>query len=171
MRYEPRMPGSVMAGVGQYSRHFVQPGLRTDARILGYLGRAISYEFSSAQEYLAQAALAQSRHETEFARGFVELANEEFSHVALLTERLVLQGALPAQSVLHSTTLSTGLGEALNICETQERELVELYTEAKIYCTNMGAEEDAALFAKLEEEEATQLQRIGQWRSHLPRGV
>jgi bacterioferritin len=159
------MPGSVMAGVGQYARHSALPESRTDVRILGYLGRAISLEFSSAQEYLAQAALAQSRQEIEPARGFVMLANEEFNHVALLTERLVLLGALPSQSVLKATTPSGQLSEALAVCEVRERELIALYAEAAAYCTNTGAGEDASLFTQLHEEELAQLQRLGQWRA------
>jgi len=171
MRYQPRMPGSVMAGVGQYARHGALPEARTDARILGYLGRAISFEFGAAQEYLAQAALAQARGETEPARGFVALANEEFNHVGLLTERLVLLGALPAQSVLKATTPSGSLSEALALCEAREQELIALYGEAAAYCTNTGAEEDARLFTQLHQEELAQLQRLGQWRSGAPAGA
>lgn len=164
MRYQSKMPGSVMAGVGQYSRHFVKDGSRTDTRILGYLGKAISHEFTSAQEYLAQAALARNRQETQNAKSFVELANEEFSHIALLTGWLALRGALPAQSILHSTTLSTGIAEALEICEGWEQELIALYDEAVVYCTNIDATEDANFFARLHEEELAQLQRLKDWR-------
>jgi bacterioferritin len=165
MRYQPRMPGSVMTGVGQYARHSALPERRTDTRILGYFGRAISLEFSSAQEYLAQAALAQARQEIEPAKGFVTLANEEFNHVALLTERLVFLGALPSQSVLKATTPAGSLSEALALCEAREKELIALYAEAVAYCTNTGAGDDASLFAQLHEEELAQLQRLGQWRA------
>jgi bacterioferritin len=151
------MPGSVMAGVGQYPRHSATPVAQTDSRILGYLGRAISLEFSAAQEYLAQAALAQTRQEIELAKRFVALANEEFHHAAILTERLAHLGALPAQSVLKATTPSNSSPEALAACEAREKETIALYAEATAYCTNIGAGDDARFFAQMHEEELAHL--------------
>ena len=67
-----------------------------NSQVLGYLGRALSMEFSAGQHYLAQASLSKFRNETNYAEGFITLANEEFQHANLLTDSMVAHGALPS---------------------------------------------------------------------------
>jgi bacterioferritin len=163
MHYSSGMPGGIMPGAGAHPQI---PGTQTtiaNGQILGYLGRALSLEFSAGQHYLAQASLAKFRNEINYAEGFVTLANEELQHANLITDRMVAQGALPAGSVLRPATASTNIIEALRSCEEREIALIQLYNEASQYCANIGAQEDHALFSRLLHEEQEQLQRVNGW--------
>lgn len=154
---------SVMAGVGQYRQRQLATHAGVNPSVLGFLGRAMSLEFSAAQQYIAQAALAQSRAELEFAQAFVDLANEEFRHASELTERMVDLGALPAGSILTAATPAMSVLEALSVCRVNEQQLIDLYQQAYQFSRNVGSADDAALFGRLFEEERAQLVRIQQW--------
>jgi len=163
MHYSSGMPGGVMPGAGAYPQMPEIQMTMANSQILGYLGRALSLEFSAAQHYLAQASLAKFRNETNYAEAFVTLANEELQHANLITDRMVAQGALPAGSVLRPATPSMNIIEALRSCEEREVALIHLYNEATQYCANLGAQEDHALFSRLLTEEQDQLKRVHGW--------
>jgi bacterioferritin len=152
-----------MAGVGQYRQRQLATHAGVNPSVLGFLGRAMSLAFSAAQQYIAQAALAQSRAELEFAQAFVDLANEEFRHASELTERMVDLGALPAGSILTAATPAMSVLEALSVCRVNEQQLIDLYQQAYQFSRNVGSADDAALFGRLFEEERAQLVRIEQW--------
>jgi bacterioferritin (cytochrome b1) len=163
MRYQPNMQGSVIPGTGSFSRFETPQHTTVNSQILGYLGRALSLEFSAGQHYLAQASLAKFRNEMNYAEGFVTLANEEFQHANLITDRMVAQGALPSGSVLRPASPASNIIEALRGCEEREVMLIQLYSEAVQYCANLGAQEDHALFNRLLDEEKSQLIRVQSW--------
>lgn len=163
MQYSSGMPGGVMPGMGAHPQMAEVQTTVANSQILGYLGRALSLEFSAGQHYLAQASLSKFRNETNFAEGFITLANEEFQHANLITDRMVAQGALPAGSVLRPATATSNVIEALRSCEEREVALIQLYHEAAQYCNNFGAKEDFALFSRLLEEEQSQLARVNAW--------
>ncbi|MGC9386759.1 MAG: ferritin-like domain-containing protein [Hydrogenovibrio sp.] len=163
MRYGTRMPGSVMPGRGAFPNGPQSEAMTPNSQILGYLGRALSLEFSAGQHYLAQASLAKFRQEMTFAEGFVTLANEEFQHANRITDRMVAQGALPAGSILKPADMANNIVEALQTCEAREWDLIQLYTEASNFCANVQATDDQALFNRLLEEEVTQLNRVQAW--------
>lgn len=155
--------GPTIPGAGAFPR---MPQVQTsvaNTQILGYLGRALSLEFSAGQHYLAQASLAKFRNEMNYAEGFITLANEEFQHANLLTDRMVAQGALPSGSVLRPAGQATNMVEALKSCEEREVALIQLYSEATQYCAHYGAHEDLAVFSRLLEEEQAQLVRVQAW--------
>jgi len=161
MRAFNRRPGSVMPGIGQHPRTHQQKMM--DPRILGFLGRAMSLEMSAAQHYMAQSSLARQRQEDQYADDFMTLANEELRHASMLTDRLVEHGALPSGSVLQPAMPSMDVVEALHTCADHEAGLIDLYSQAQVWCANVGAQDDMALFALLLQEEQAQLQRIQQW--------
>lgn len=163
MAYQRTTRNSVMAGVGQYARRELAGSASMNPQVLGFLGRAMSLEFSAAQQYLSHAALCQSRMENQFAEEFVQLANEEFRHASELTERMVDHGALPSGTVLTPSKPSFNIIEALSICELNEMQLINLYEQAYKLSTNIGFTGDAELFGRLYEEEVSQLHRIRQW--------
>lgn len=162
MSYQPRRT-SVMAGVGQFRHRQLQSEQGVNPSVLGFLGRAMSLEFSAAQQYISQAAMAQNRAEMDFANEFVQLANEEFRHASELTERMVNLGALPSGSILTPATPSTSVIEALSVCQLNEEQLIGLYHQAYQLSRNIGSTEDMELFGRLFEEEEAQLVRIRQW--------
>jgi bacterioferritin len=157
------MQGSVMPGAAAYPRFEDPATTPPDSRVLGYLGRALSLEFSAGQHYLAQASLAKFRNEIAYAEGFVELANEEFQHANMLTDRMVALGAVPAGSILTPAVPTNNIVEALRACEAREIALVQLYGEAAQHSLTIGATDDHALFARLMSEEQAQLVKINEW--------
>lgn len=161
--YQPQMQGNVVPGSGSYPRIETPTQVGGDSRVLGYLGRALSLEFSAGQHYLSQASLAKSRNEMLYAEGFVTLANEEFQHANLLTDHMVSKGVVPAGSILSPATPSNSITEALRSCEARELALIQLYGEATQYTANIGAVEDHALFSRLLAEEQAQLVKINGW--------
>jgi len=163
MQFQPRMQ---FPGAGAFPQMEMQPQAQvpqSNPQVLGYLGRALSLEFSAGQHYLAQASLAKYRGEAEYAESFVTLANEEFQHANLITDRLVGHGALPSGSVLSPATPANSIVEALRTCEAREIMLINLYGEAVNFTANMGMQSDHALFSKLLEEEQSQLVRVHGW--------
>lgn len=177
MTFQRATRNSVMAGVGQYNRREMAGSGGMIPQVLGFLGRAMSLEFSAAQQYLAHAALCQNRLENQFAEEFVQLANEEFRHASELTERMVDHGALPSGTVLTPSKPSFNIIEALSICELNEMQLINLYEQAYKFSANIGSTGDAELFGRLYEEEVSQLHRIRQWsadyiaKSHSPHPI
>lgn len=171
MHYSSGMPGNTMPGAGAFPQMPQAQTTIANGQILGYLGRALSLEFSAGQHYLAQASLAKFRQEMEYAEGFVTLANEEFQHANLITDRMVAQGALPAGSVLRPATAAHNIIEALRTCEDREIALIHLYTEAAQYCANFGATDDHQLFTRLLEEEQAQLVRVQAWLNDYYRAM
>ena len=163
MHYQNNIHGNVFPGVASSPRFETPQHATVNTQILGYLGRALSLEFSAGQHYLAQASLAKFRNEMNYAEGFVTLANEEFQHANLITDRMVAQGALPSGSVLKPASVAGNIIEALKSCEEREIMLIQLYSEASQYCANFGATEDHSLFSRLLEEEHTQLVRVQGW--------
>lgn len=163
MAYQPNMQGTIIPGRGSHPQVQASVQASGDSRILGYLGRALSLEFSAGQHYLTQASLSKNRNELNYAEGFVVLANEEFQHANLLTDFMVTKGVVPAGSVLSSATPSSSIYEALRSCEAREIDLIQLYSEATQYCHNMGSIDGHSLFNRLFTEEQEQLARINSW--------
>jgi len=163
MQYQPRMQFPGAGAFPQFEQQAAVQGPQSNPQVLGYLGRALSLEFSAGQHYLAQASLAKYRGEAEYAEGFIILANEEFQHANLITDRMVAHGALPAGSVLSPATPANSILDALRTCEAREIMLINLYGEAANFSANIGALADHALFSRLLEEEQTQLVRVHGW--------
>lgn len=163
MHYQNPMQPMVMPGIGSYPRVDSQQAGVINSRVLGYLGRGLSLEFSAGQHYLAQASLAKLRNEVDYAEGFVTMANEEFQHANLLTDRLVALGAVPSGSVLSPATASNSIIESLRSCEAKELVLIQLYNEATQLCANVGDSDNHALFNRLLAEEQDQLARVHAW--------
>ncbi len=163
MNYQNPMQTMVIPGMGSYPRIDNQPATIVNSKILGYLGRGLSLEFSAGQHYLTQASLAKLRNELNYAEGFVTMANEEFQHANLITDRLVALGAVPSGSVLSAATPSNSIIESLRSCEAKELVLIQLYNEASQLCANMGDTDNYALFSRLLVEEQNQLARVHAW--------
>ena len=166
--YHPMgMTGTPVPGVGANQKIPEYQSSALNSRVLGYLGRALSMEFSAAQHYLAQANLASLRHEKDFEKVFIDLANKELQHANLLINRMVIQGALPSGTVLRPASPSYNIIEALQSCEERVVLLINLYTEACQYCANFSLAEDQVLFDKLLQDEKQQLSNMQAWLQSL----
>jgi bacterioferritin len=132
----------------------------SDSRIIGFLGRAISHEFSAAQQYLAQARLTALWGMESESAGFRKDADEEMGHADMLLTRMLYHGATPGGSQLAPVRLGRSLTDLLLHNREMELDAVRLYDEAVAYCRRRRAEDDARLFERILNDEIEHVREI-----------
>ena len=142
-----------------------------DPQVLGYLGRALSLEWSAVQLYTAQARLVETWGLTEAAQRLRGEAQEEMLHAERIIGRMLALGAAPAASQLRPVGLGRNLSELLRFDQAFEVELVGLYESAARYCSRAGLAEDRLFFQALLEEEQAHARELAGWIGHLESGV
>jgi len=142
---------------------------RTDQRILGYLGRALSLELSAVQMYSTQARLVATWGLDEPARRLRHEAHEEMQHVERIIARMLALGVAPNASVLRPARLGSDLREVLQADQLFEEELVELYLAAANHSARIGSHDDRVFFQGLLEEEQAHARELIQWMQELER--
>jgi bacterioferritin len=144
---------------------------RTDQRILGYLGRALSLELSAVQLYSTQARLVASWGLDEPARRLREEAHEEMQHVERIIARMLALGVAPNASQLRPAMLGADLKALLQADYAFEMELVQLYLDAATHGARIGSYDDRVFFQALLEEEQAHARELIQWMQALERPV
>ena len=86
---------------------------RSDQKVLGYLGRALSLELSAVQQYSTQARLVASWGLSEAAASLRKEADEELKHADRIIERMLAIGVAPGGSQLRPVELATELSGLL----------------------------------------------------------
>jgi bacterioferritin len=138
-----------------------------DARVLGYLGRALSLEFSAVQLYSTQARLVASWGLDEPARRLREESREEMEHVERIIARMLALGAAPNASQLRPARLGGDLLALLRADYDFELELVQLYHDAATYCARAAYQDDRIFFETLFREEQAHAQELIEWMQTL----
>jgi bacterioferritin len=144
----------------------VQAGAN-DAKVLGYLGRALSLELSAVQLYTTQARLTSRWGFDKAAEKLRHEALEEMQHVERIVARLLAKGAAPNASQLRPVRLGPDLPALLRINQDFEQELVGLYQQASEYCVRQGFADDAMFFRELLDEEQQHANDLADWRKSL----
>ena len=142
---------------------------RTDSRILGYLGRALSLELSAVQMYSTQARLVANWGLDEPARRLRSEAQEEMQHVEQIIARMLALGVAPNASQLRPVRLGENLQALLQEDYVFESELVQLYFDAAAHSARIGSQSDRVFFQALLEEEQAHEQELSQWLHELAR--
>jgi bacterioferritin len=142
---------------------------RTDQRILGYLGRALSLELSAVQMYSTQARLVSTWGLDEAARRLRKEAHEEMEHVERIIARMLAHGVAPGGSQLRPARLGNDLPSLLQGCFAFEKEVVQLYADAAAYGARIGSQDDRVFFQALFAEEQQHAQELLQWMQELDR--
>jgi len=137
--------------------------MMANPRVLGYLGRALSHEFSAVQQYLTHAGLAELWGMAEVAQYFRDEARGEQEHAARLTDRMLQLGAMPNASQLTPSRAGPTLLDILEIDRAMELRAAEIYREAANYCALIHATADRELFVKLMEEELEHTRELETW--------
>ncbi|MFO8154910.1 MAG: ferritin-like domain-containing protein [Pseudomonadota bacterium] len=138
-----------------------------DPTVLGYLGRALSLEFSVVQQFLATARLLETRGIESAAKRFQAEATEEMGHVERLISRMLALGVAPNTSQLRPVRLTGTLPELVNHALDLEREITGFYTRAVAHCSSVQAYEDRLFFDQLLQEERHHLAEFEQWYGEL----
>ena len=140
---------------------------RTDQKVLGYLGRALSLELSAVQLYSTQARLATSWGLKEAADFFKHEAVSEMSHADRIIDRMLAHGVAPNASQLRPVELGKNLDDILSVDIRFERELVDFYKSAAVYCTKNAYIDDKVFFNELLAEEQSHYNELKDWQNKL----
>lgn len=138
-----------------------------DLRVLGYLGRALSLEFSAVQLYSTQARLLETWGLTEVAEKFRHEASEEMAHADRIISRMLALGVAPNASLLRPVRLGQTLLELLQHDHAFENELVGLYQEATRHCARIGDHDNRVFFEALLKEEQAHAAGLIKWLQDL----
>ena len=132
-------------------------------RTLGYLGRALSLEYSAVQQYMTQAALVEAWGLSEAADRFRRETVEEMQHAERLVKRMLGLGVSPNASQLRPATVAHSLVDLLRQDAVLEAEIVTLYDEATRFCRRTGDHENAEFFDGLLQDEIHHAAEVEQW--------
>jgi bacterioferritin len=136
-------------------------------RTLGYLGRALSLEYSAVQQYMTQAGLADAWGLQDAGDRFRREVVEELQHAERLVKRMLGLGVAPAASQLRPAGVARNLVDLLLQDQALEAEIVALYREATEFCRRIGDAENAAFFQGLLHEEEHHAGEIVAWLESL----
>ena len=143
---------------------------RADQGVLGYLGRALSLEFSAVQLYSTQARLVAYWGLASAAERLRHEAEEELQHTDRIIERMLALGVAPNASQLRPVRLGENLVEMLGINQQFEQELINLYHSAASYSARIGDHDSRLFFNALLEEERTHHEELLAWQAQLLSG-
>lgn len=136
-------------------------------RTLGYLGRALSLEYSAVQQYMTQAGLADAWGLKDAADRFRREVVEELQHAERLVKRMLGLGVAPNASQLRPAGVARNLVDLLLQDQALEAEIVALYHEATEFSRRIGDVENAAFFEGLLREEQHHAGEIDEWLRSL----
>ncbi len=140
---------------------------RADQRVLGYLGRALSLEFSAVQLYSTQARLVASWGLADAAEHLRHEVEEELQHTERIIDRMLAVGVAPSASQLRPVKLGQNLLEMLQINQRFEQELIGLYHAAARYSAGIGDHDSRLFFSALLEEERNHYEELQEWQDQL----
>jgi bacterioferritin len=136
-------------------------------RTLGYLGRALSLEYSAVQQYMTQAALAEAWGLKDAADRFRRETVEEMQHAERLVKRMLGLGVSPNASQLRPAGVARNLVDLLRQDAALEAEIVALYDEATRFCRRTGDHENGEFFNGLLQDELHHAAEIDSWLESL----
>jgi len=141
-----------------------------DLTILGYLGRALSFELSAVQQYLGLARLLNLRGMPQASEKFHREALEEMEHAERIIGRMLALNAAPNASSLRPTNLNGSLPELLTHVAVMEAEIVAFYEQAVDYCRQTENHESRLFFEALLQEEQQHAADMNVWRQQIVSG-
>ncbi|MCP9942470.1 bacterioferritin [Cyanobium sp. ATX 6E8] len=136
-------------------------------RVLGYLGRALSLEFSAVQQYMTHASLAELWGLEEAATRFRRETVEEMQHAERIVQRMLALGVAPAASQLRPVGHAPDLVGLLRLNLSLEADLINLYAEAVRFCVLVGDGDSQAFFQDLWTDEQHHGDELGDWLRSL----
>jgi len=134
-----------------------------DPVILGYLGRALSFELSAVQQYLSLAGMFSRRGIPQAGDKFRLEAQEEMEHAERIIGRMLAVGVAPSASSLRPARLDGSLSELIQHTVNLETEIVNFYAQAVQYCQRTKDHENRIFFEALLKEEQQHATGLHQW--------
>jgi bacterioferritin len=140
---------------------------RSDQKVLGYLGRALSLELSAVQQYSTQARLVASWGLNEAANSLRTEAEEELQHVDRIIARMLATGVSPGSSQLRPVRLANDLAGLLQLNKQFEADVIRLYQSAARHCAGSGDHDSRMFFEELLREEQQHHAELDAWLQRL----
>ncbi len=134
-----------------------------DPVILGYLGRALSFELSAVQQYLSLGQMLTLRGMPQVGDKFRLEAQEEMAHAERIIGRMLAVGVAPSATILRPARLDGSLPELIQHTVNLETEIVNFYARAVQYCQRAQHHENQIFFAALLKEEQQHASGIREW--------
>lgn len=129
-------------------------------RIIAYLQRAVSHEFSAAQQLTLQAVQAERLGLGKFADELRAGAVDELRHAEAFSRRLHELGVgSPSVQAIARPVGRTAV-DLLRFGLATEAEAMRLYAEALQFCERMADAGNAALFARIHGDEVQHYQEL-----------
>ncbi len=132
-------------------------------RVLAALGRALSLELTSVQQYITHACLADLWQLNQPAALFRNEAGAEVQHSERIIQCMLSLGVAPASSQLRPVSSAEDL-EGLLLANIQlESDLIFHYTESMRFCLLISDHVHVAFFKSLLEEEQQHAAELVKW--------
>lgn len=141
--------------------------MKQDPVILGYLGRALSLEFSAVQQYLSMGRLLSLRGMPQVGDKFRLEAQEEMEHAERIIGRMLAVGVAPSASSLKPVRLDGSLTELIQHTVDLETEIVNFYAQAVQYCQRTQDHENRIFFEALLKEEQQHAAGLHTWSQEI----
>jgi bacterioferritin len=132
-------------------------------RVLGYLGRALSLEFTAVQQYMTHGSLLELWGERESADRFRQDTVEEMRHADSIVQRMLELGVAPAASQLQPVSHARDLAGLLRLNQKLEAVLIQHYAEAVRFCVLIGDTENEGFFQSLWSDEQLHGETLATW--------
>lgn len=129
-------------------------------RIIAYLQRAVSHEFSAAQQFTLQAVQAESLGLGPLADELRAAAVDELRHAEAFGRRLHELGAGSPSVQTVARPVGRTLVELLRFGLATEGDAMRLYAEAMQACERMADTGNAKLFARIHGDEVQHYQDL-----------
>lgn len=124
-----------------------------DPVVLGYLGRALSFELSAVQQYLSLTRLMELRGMSPASEQFRHAAQEELQHAERIIGRMLALGVAPNASCLRPVRLDGSLPQLIKHATDLEAQIIDFYAQAVRYCSGTQDHENRMFFEILLREE------------------
>ncbi|MEJ6558777.1 MAG: ferritin-like domain-containing protein [Candidatus Thioglobus sp.] len=138
-----------------------------NSKLSWYLRRGLEHEMSAIQYYTTQFNLCKIWGLESAASKFEEEAKEEFEHASRLINFMLKLGLTASATQLKSIPKTKTLKEILIVDWHLEKEVIELYKDASVFCQKQGLLEAYELFYTLLQEELSHLNSIEKWITKL----
>jgi bacterioferritin len=141
--------------------------LQANVRLVGYLGRALSYELGAVQQYMTHAALCENWGLAEPSRHWRQEAAEEMRHAERIIQHMLTLGVAPNASQLRPVRTGRTLTELVAHNLRLEGDIVALYSDATLTCMRGGDPDNARFFEQLLDEERAHARELQMWYESL----
>lgn len=123
--------------------------MKAHPRVIAYLQRAASHEFSAVQQLTLQAVQAEMLGLVPLASELRQGVQEEIQHAEQFVGQMLRLGVMPCPSQLRALPVGRTHAELLRFGLATEAEAIRLYREASQFCERITDQDNCALFTRI----------------------